>query len=119
MNNDFQGYLIFGAIVAAIILFFYIRAKLNAERIAKRRAYLFAKYNNMEIVDRIMAKKIWQDMTSEMLIDSWGYPEKIDNKVYKTKTKDTYKYNSIGRRQYAQRVFVEDERVVGWDTKRL
>ncbi len=107
------------AFIAAGVLFIFIKHKIKLERIAKRRAYLMSKYGDENIVKDIMAGLIWQDMTAEQLIDSWGNPTKIDSKIYKTKTKHTYKYNPIGRRQYGQRVIVENDIVVGWDNKSL
>ena len=57
----------------------------------KRRRFLVSKYGSEEIADAIMAQKVWQGMTSEQLVDSWGRPEDIDETVYKTKRKEVWK----------------------------
>lgn len=113
--------LIVGLTAAALvtIFLFYLLDKNKKAKIARRRAYLISKYHDEEIVDKIMKSLIWQGMSEEQLLDSWGSPHNVDTKIYKTKTKKTYKYAPIGRRQYAQRVVVEDSEVVGWDHKTL
>jgi hypothetical protein len=82
-----------------------------------RRDYLISKYGDENVVRKILEKKIWQGMSREQLIDSWGEPADIDEKIYKTKVKYTYKYAQSGRNRFRQRVFVEDNIVVGWDSK--
>jgi hypothetical protein len=61
-----------------------------------------------------LAHKIWQGMTKEQLVDSWGRPEDVDQKVYKTKTKEIWKYGQMGKNRYRERVYAEDGVVVGW-----
>ena len=101
-------------IVAALIAASMAR---RAYRTKKRRRYLFAKYNDDVIVDRIMSGTIWQGMSDEQLIDSWGSPAARDNKVYKTKTAQTFKYHQTGRNRFGSRVKVENGIVVGWEQK--
>ena len=96
-----------------ILLIIFVRALVRAAR----RKKLLEKYGDQEVVDRIMRKRIWQGMSREQLIDSWGSPADIDQKVYKEKTRDTYKYNQTGRNRYRSRVTVENGIVVGWDLK--
>jgi|SRR6185437_8054081 len=83
---------------------------------AQRRKALLEKYGNEDLVERLMRREVWEGQTSEQLLDSRGNPETIDNKVLKTKTTNTWKYNRIGRGQYAIRIIVENNIVVGWKT---
>ncbi|MBZ9732019.1 hypothetical protein LB534_12860 [Mesorhizobium sp. CA18] len=90
-------------------------AKKSAQK--KRRALLLAKYGDEEIADWIMIRRIWQGMTFEQLIDSWGKPADMTERVYKTKVAHTLKYNQTGKNRYSDRVIVENGIVVGWDQK--
>lgn len=98
------------AIVIAIVLIRNFKTK-------KRRNFLLNKYKDDSIVDRIMKELIWQGMSEEQLIDSWGKPIAKDHKVYKTKTSGTYKYNQIGKNRFGSRVQLENGVVVGWYRK--
>jgi hypothetical protein len=69
------------------------------------------------IVDNIMKKIIWQGMSDEQLLDSWGAPAAKDQKIYRTKITETYKYNRTRRNRFGSRVKVENGIVVGWEQK--
>lgn len=103
----------------AVLVWIVHRANVRAreEALRLRRENLIAKYSSTEIADAIIAQKIWQGMSSEQLADSWGQPVDIDEKVYKTKTKETWKYGVMGRNRYHQRVYVENRIVVGWQNQ--
>jgi hypothetical protein len=60
----------------AIAYWFVRRARLKREEEARRlrREGLIAKYGSAQIADAIIAQKIWQRMTGEQLVDSWGRP---------------------------------------------
>lgn len=105
-----DGWAIISVIVGIVVL--AVVWKAYAEQ--KRRKYLIAKYHDIQIVDMIMAKKIWQGMTSEQLIDSWGAPEAKDHRVFKTKVAETLKYGQTGKNRFTSRVMLEDGIVVGW-----
>lgn len=105
-----DGQVLILIIVAVVVL--AIIWKVYAEK--KRREYLTAKYNNPQTVEMIMARKIWQGMTSEQLHDSWGSPAAKDHRVYKSKTAETFKYNQTGKNRFVSRVMLEDGIVVGW-----
>lgn len=92
-------------------------ALIVAYNTSKRREVLLAKYGSAEIVERIMKKMFWQGQTREQLLDSLGSPLSVDQSVLKTKVKETWKYNSIGKNRYALRVILENNIVVGWDQK--
>ena len=99
----------------AVLLFVVWGARSAINR--NRRQHLLAKYGDLAVVERIMARKVWQGMSVEQLIDSWGRPVDVGRKVYKTKSVETYKYNQTGRNRFASRVTVEGGQVVGWEQK--
>jgi len=99
----------------AVLLYGWAKYKkeLENKRIRARTAWLVQKFG-VEPAERIMARKVWQGMTSEQLLESWGQPEDVDEKVMKSKTKQVWKYKEIGKNRYRQRVFIENNFVVGW-----
>ena len=59
----------------------------------KEKMRLMDKYNNTELVDKLMCKMIWQGQTEEQLLDSIGEPSYIcqcdsQSKIF------TYKYTT-------------------------
>jgi ribosomal protein L21E len=79
-----------------------------------RFAELMAKYNDQQVVVAIMNGSVWQGMSQEQLVDSRGQPEDKDQIVYKTKTKQTWKYGRVGKNRFRERIYVENGTVVGW-----
>lgn len=84
---------------------------------AARRLSLMARYNDEKAVDMIMHKRIWEGMTSEQLIEAWGRPAEIDERVLKTKVVHVYKYGRTGKNAFREKVRLDDGVVVGWDQK--
>ena len=82
-----------------------------------KRKDLMEKYGDEELVERLMAGKVWQGMPEEQLLDSMGKPAGMDQSVLKTKIKETWKYEHEGANRYALRIIVEDGLVVGWKRK--
>ena len=95
-------------VVVAVAIFWGMRAL--------KRNKLMEKYGDKELVDRLMRREIWEGQTAEQLIDSRGNPTQKDSDVLKTKIKETWKYDRIGRGQYRLRVIVENQTVGGWKT---
>ena len=88
------------------------------EKFCQQREELLRKYDqNAEVVDKILAKTIWQGETVEQLKDSLGEPLDIDSKVYKNKSKHIWKYFRQGSNRYGLRVTIEDNIIVGWEEK--
>jgi hypothetical protein len=91
------------------------RERLAAEkrRLAAERQRLVAKYGE-EAADRILARQVWQGMTDEQLIESWGIPADKDSEIKRAKTKETWKYGQTGRNRFSNGVFLENGIVIGW-----
>jgi hypothetical protein len=100
---------IVAGVVAWRIIAFYLKKK--------RREALLAKYGDAELVHRILTRMFWQGQTEEQLLDSLGSPLGIDTKVLKTKTKEIWKYNELGKNRYGLKITLEDGLVVGWEQK--
>lgn len=83
----------------------------------KRREYIFNKYPDTEVAQKILDKIIWQGETANQLLDSLGKPEACSEKVLKTKRKESWKYNHRHGRVYDLVVQLENGIVVGWDSK--
>lgn len=75
------------------------------------------KYDDADIVERIMKKHFWQGQSADQLMDSLGPPADIDSKIMKTKSRYVWKYHSTGKNRYRLRITIEDGEVVGWDHK--
>lgn len=98
------------ATIIAIAIIQHIKTK-------RRIKLLMEKYNDIDTVKSIMKKLIWQGMSEEQLIDSWGSPAEKDHKVYKKKISKTYKYNQTGKNRFGNRVQLENGIVVGWNKR--
>ncbi len=105
--------------VAVVVIVLIIAGVTLSRHLAtkRRRARLLARYGDLQIVEDIMAKKVWQGMTREQLLESWGQPADQGQRVTKTKTTTTYKYNQTGRNRFQSRVTLENDIVVGWQQK--
>ena len=102
--------IIAGAVVIlAIVLFIGLNVR--------RRLKLMAKYNDQHAVDMIMSKRIWEGMTEAQLVEAWGKPAEVDERVLKTKTAHVYKYNRSGKASFRDKVKLDDGVVVGWEQK--
>jgi hypothetical protein len=97
--------------IAVVLIALVVIVKLLRYMI--RRKQLVQKYGR-EIGLRILRRTVWQGMSSEQLVDSWGSPADIDHLVYKTKTKETWKYHQTGKNRFKDRVYLEGGVVVGW-----
>ena len=109
-----EGGSAFAGIVVLLLVVFVLREA--AKRRARKRRFdrLMAKYGDRSVVERIMAAKMWQGMTEEMLVDSWGIPVDRDIEVYKTRTTEVWKYGQTGRNRFRNRVTVQNGVVVGY-----
>ncbi|MCU1250018.1 MAG: hypothetical protein JWQ49_3047, partial [Edaphobacter sp.] len=105
------------AVIGAIVVFNNIRTRerlaADQRRLAAERQRLVDKHGDA-IADRILAHHIWQGMTAEQLVESWGSPTDKDYELKHAKTKETWKYGQTGRNRFSSRVFLENGIVVGW-----
>jgi len=76
-----------------------------------------SKYQDAEIVKLIVKKTVQQGMSQEMVSDALGQPAEVSTNILKTKKKETWKYHRVGSNRYLIKVFLEDDIVVGWETK--
>jgi hypothetical protein len=104
-------------IVIAVIAAFYGINVYQKKVAAARRLVLMRKYNNSEIVEKIMNKWVWQGQDNEQLKDSLGNPEFVDVNVMKSKRKEIWKYYRRGANRYGLKITLENDVVVGWDKK--
>lgn len=63
------------------------------------------------------SQKLWIGAPLDAVIEMFGPPLDVDEKVLKTKTKRTYKYKSLGKNRYALRIYIEQDEVTGWEDK--
>jgi len=113
INPLLVGIFIVGAVIGGIVVFNNIRRREEERRRAAERQRLVDKYGD-EIADRILARMIWQGMTEEQLLESWGGPADKDREIRKATTKETWKYGQTGRNRFSNRVFLENGVVIGW-----
>ncbi len=104
-------------IVAAFIALKILGKIIGNRRRKTRRNWLLNKYNDVDVVNDIMSRYIWQGQTAEQLLDSRGTPVDIDSKVLKSKTKEVWKYYQVRKGQFRLRITLENDVVVGWEEK--
>ena len=100
-------------IIAVLVLIGYLSHLADK---AKRKK-LMLKYNDENLVERLMKQEFWQGQTSQQLLDSIGKPESVHTQVLKTKTKEIWKYNRVKSNQFGLKITIENGIVVGWDQK--
>jgi len=100
-------------LVGCLFLYAFVKFLIKRRRINK----LVDKYQDEETVVRIMNGEIWKGMTLVQLFDSLGQPVDIDEKVLKTKRKQTWKYHHVSGNRYKLRVKLDNDIVVGWDER--
>ena len=106
-----EALLIFAGIIIVCWIVWAVRSAEKQERL------LLEKYQDIEIVERILAGEIWRGGTQEQVRDALGDPVDIDEKVYKTKTKTVWKYQQLTKTQFGLRITFENGVLVGWDKK--
>ena len=73
-------------VILAAIIWYFIKKR------SARIAYLRGKYNDENIVQMIVGRKLWQGQTVEQLQDSVGRPTSIDTNLLKTRKREVWKY---------------------------
>jgi len=109
-----SSWVVFAAI-AVILWISVVYWRRRQKRLFEARfSELMSKYNDQQIVAAIMEGKIWQGMSQGQLVDSRGLPDDKDQAVYKTKTKETWKYGQTGKNRFRERIYIENGTIVGW-----
>jgi hypothetical protein len=91
------------------------RASMEA-RARERRLRLIDRFG-AEAAERILREELWIGETEEMVQESLGYPDDVDERVMKTKHRRVLKYRPLGKNRYGLRVTLDDGVVVGWEEK--
>ncbi len=95
----------------------YVVGRKREAHWAQRRTQLFNKYRDEDVVEKIMSRMIWKDMTRDQLVDSWGRPAQENERRDNGKRKEVLHYRALPGRPFGQRVILENGKVKGWDTK--
>lgn len=104
-------------VFGVFLLFLFLKSLRDRNTHKKWVAFLKEKYQNDQVVNGIVNGSFWEGQTTEMLRDSLGTPDDRDETILKTKTKSTWKYGHKHSNQYRLRIFIENDRVVGWEKK--
>ena len=67
------------------------------------------------IAAKIVAKDPWIGATREIVIEMYGHPSEVSEKVLKTKTKRVVKYFPAGGTRFGLKITLDDDEVAGWD----
>lgn len=86
---------------------------LRQQQEAARWQHLVGRFGE-ENARRIVARDLWVGASEEMVIDMFGPPNDVSEKVLKTKTKRVLRYDSIGGPR-GLKVKLDDGIVAGWD----
>jgi hypothetical protein len=62
-----------------------------------------------------MGRRLWQGATVPMVLEMLGEPADRSHRVFKTKTKETWRYHHLGGHRYGLTVTFEDGVCVGWN----
>lgn len=100
-----------------VILIFVVLVYIGYANDKAKRKRLLDKYKDPELVEKLMKGMFWQGQDSEQLKDSLGKPIDISYQVFKTKNKETWKYQKTGNNRYNLKIHLEDGVVIGWDKK--
>jgi hypothetical protein len=76
------------------------------EKQVDRFTYLDNKYGTT-VAARMFAGKIWKGMTAEMIIDSWGKPQKVNRTINADMIREEWIYKSSW-------LFIENDALVDW-----
>lgn len=101
-------------------MIFYLRCFSHLIRVKRARNHiceLMLKYDDEEIVSRILDQSIWIGQTSDQLQDSLGNPADISEWRNAKEFGETWKYLKIGKNRYALKIYLENDQVSGWDKK--
>jgi hypothetical protein len=82
----------------------------NESSVITKLDKLTKKYGK-DIASMISSGKIWKGMTIEMLRDSWGEPDKVNE--------DTFSYGTFAQLKYGDiEFFFRDKKLIDWEEKK-
>ncbi len=100
----------FAAVVIAIVLY-------KRFQHSRRIEYLTNRHSDELIVQRILAKEMWEGQTAEQLTDSLGHPAGVDIKQMARRKREIWKDNQTGKNRYALRITLDNDVVTGWESQ--
>ncbi|MDB4945096.1 MAG: hypothetical protein JWP97_4630 [Labilithrix sp.] len=68
-----------------------------------------------ETAGKITSQHLWVGATREMVIEAFGQPQEVSEKVFKSKTKRVLKYYAQGGDRFGLKITFDDDQVVGWE----
>jgi hypothetical protein len=91
-------------------------ARLAEEARRKNEAYVrdLIKRFGKDNADRILMGDIWVGQTKEMLVESRGRPGYVQQHQLKTKYKEVWSYDRVGKGKYSTSVILENGIVSGY-----
>ena len=113
MSDTWVGILVL--IFAGWVVVKFVARRLKDRALTLRKEQLITRFGP-ETAQLIMDQQIFRGMTKEMLEESWGQPDDLDEELIRSKKKQTWKYNQVGTNRYKNRVYLENGVVVGWKT---
>ncbi len=111
------GFFIFFSIC---VIIFYFRCFSHLIMVKKTRNHiceLMLKYDDEEIVSRILNQSFWIGQTASQLLDSLGNPADISEWRSTKEFGETWKYIQTGKNRYALKIYLVNDQVSGWDKK--
>lgn len=120
----FWGPVVGGITLAVIVLASFVvgygtNQQAEADAIAKAERFVgWSQAWGAEVAMKISQGQIWVGQSREQLVAALGEPDSVDEKVLKTKVKNTYKYQETAKGKFALRVTLDDDEVVGWEDRR-
>lgn len=78
---------------------------------------LMLKYNDEEIVSRILNQSFWIGQTASQLRDALGKPVEISEWRNAKEFGETWKFLQTGKNRYALKIYLTNDQVTGWDKK--
>lgn len=98
-----SGLVITGVVVGILVLRWFVARLI-------RKARLMKKYQNEDVVRKIMSKTLWVGATKEMVRDSWGRPGDVKQGSHKSE----WCYGSTGKGRWRHRVQFKGTVVVSY-----
>ena len=93
------------------------RVERKEEEKARREEELGSRFGP-ECAQSIISGELFAGMTKEMLLEAWGEPDDLQEERVRSTIKQTWKYDQVGVNRYENRVYLENDVVVGFKGRR-